>query len=383
MRKFLITGTCLLLALGFCGCGSIGETVRQFLPQREETEETTDTVKARVYMDEMTGTLMDFDGSNLTIQTDEEETFVFDVTQATLECEDGMITGDEISVIYEGKLEEIGTDTSAVRALKVVDEYHKKVTLEDRSVYGQVTGLTPNTISIRTKSQKTATYPITGTQQYYQNGIQVGTWVYIHFKGKFPPADENAPNVVDASHIKVTSVSDIDPLTPPVTTTPTPAPMEEAAPVEQTFRAVIQNVSNDILQVIPSGSQEVLNISMVGIPGYFPGGLAPGSLVTVTYVGEFNGLTTEGIQVTYLSGQDPAALKTRDITSTVTGTIVGTTANTVTILTNDGATITCETKDATNASTGGLAVGSGICVTFDPNASLGSNLYHCLKITDA
>lgn len=36
-----------------------------------------------------------------------------------------MITGDEISVIYEGQLS--NKDTSTVKALKVVDDFHKSI----------------------------------------------------------------------------------------------------------------------------------------------------------------------------------------------------------------------------------------------------------------
>ena len=45
-----------------------------------------------------------------------------------------MITGDEISVIYEGQLS--NKDTSTVKALKVVDDFHKKNQLEVRKAYG-------------------------------------------------------------------------------------------------------------------------------------------------------------------------------------------------------------------------------------------------------
>ena len=48
----------------------------------------------RVYMDEVHGILKDFSGSQLTM-TDEDNTYIFDISQAALECEGGMITGDE------------------------------------------------------------------------------------------------------------------------------------------------------------------------------------------------------------------------------------------------------------------------------------------------
>ena len=72
----------------------------------------------------------------------------------------------EISIIYEGQLS--GTDTGSVHVLKVVDEFHKKNKLKKRTAHGQVISLTSNTITIKSKKGKTATYPITGTKQYYQ-----------------------------------------------------------------------------------------------------------------------------------------------------------------------------------------------------------------------
>ena len=49
-----------------------------------------------------------------------------------------MITGDEISVIYEGQLS--NTDTSTVKALKVVDEFHKKNKLKNHTTRGNSHG---------------------------------------------------------------------------------------------------------------------------------------------------------------------------------------------------------------------------------------------------
>ena len=54
-----------------------------------------------------------------------------------------MITGDEISIIYEGQLS--GTNTGSVHVLKVVDEFHKKNKLKKRTAHGQVISLTSNT----------------------------------------------------------------------------------------------------------------------------------------------------------------------------------------------------------------------------------------------
>ena len=122
-------------------------------------------------MDEIRGIVKDFTGNHLLIVKD-ETIYNFDVSQADLECQGGIITGDMINVIYEGQL--TSTDTSMVKALKVVDSYHNKAELKEKKTYGQVQGFTENTITLKSRSGKTAVYPITGTEQYYQGGIRAG-----------------------------------------------------------------------------------------------------------------------------------------------------------------------------------------------------------------
>lgn len=387
MKKFtkLLLSSCVLLSLSGCTAGDLIASYTSSQSDSSTAQEASDTPKQRVYMDEIKGTLQDFTGATLTMAS-QEQTYVFDVSEATLECEDGMITGDEISVIYEGQLS--NDDTSTVKALKVVDDFHKKNQLEERKAYGEVQSLTPNTITIKNKKGKTATYPITGTEQYYQNGIHAGVWVYIHFKGKFASNQDGQGSSLNASHLKVLSISDIDPLTLP-DPTPTPDPAEESADEsgkEQQLHAVVQNISSNILTIQPTGtdtSQNSLNVDLSQIPSYFKGGTAPGSYVTINYKGQYQGNSLEGVTITSVTGDDPDSLATRNLSYTVSGTIIGHTANTVTLQTGDGATITCFTEDAKDTSTSNLEAGAGICITFDPTKSKESNIYTSIKIQDA
>ena len=380
MKKYSFLFVCLGLIFCVSGCGNPGKLIHPASPQQEADQPEDTSANPRVYMDEMTGILMDFDGTLLTLQDSKGEACIFNVSQATLECEGGMISGDEVTVIYEGQLSD--TDTSQTKALKVVDEFHKKAQLEERVAHVKVTGLTPNTISVESKKKTTAVYPITGTEQYYQNGIQAGSWVYIHFKGKFPPTGQAVSNALNATHIKVLSVSDTEPLTLP-DPTPTPLPEDPAAENEKHFAAAIQNINGNILQVLPDGASQSINIDLSAIPCYFKGGTAPGSYVSVTYAGEFNGSTLDGTQILAVTGYDPETLKSKNITYTITGSVIGTTANTVTLKTTDGRTAICRTDNAVNAASGGLAVGTNVKVTFDPVQSKTSNIYQCLKIEDA
>ena len=374
MKNFtkLLLGSLVLFSLSGCTAGDMITSYTSTSDQSEATlQNTSETPKQRVYMDEIKGTLKDFTGATLTMEN-QEQTYVFDLSEATLECEDGMITGDEISVIYEGQLS--NKDTSTVKALKVVDDFHKKNQLEVRKAYGEVQSLTPNTITIKNKKGKTATYPITGTEQYYQNGIRTGVWVYIHFKGKFTSSQDTQSSSLNASHLKVLSISDIDPLTlPDPTPTPDPAqvPADDSAK-EQQIHAEIQNISLNTLTVLPSGSDSTINVDLSQTPSYFKGG-----------TGQFQGNSLDGVTVTAVTGDDPDSLGSRELTSTVSGTIIGHTANTVTLQTGDGATITCFTEGAKNISTSNMESGAGICITFDPTKSKNSNIYTSIKIQDA
>lgn len=136
MKKLLAVCACTVLSLSLSGC-SLGTVLEQItstgdvsVEEPSSPESAATEPKSRVYMDEISGTLQDFSGSQLILNKG-EASYVFNLSGATLECKDGMITGDEISVIYEGQLS--GTDTSTVQTLKVVDEFHRKSKLKKRT----------------------------------------------------------------------------------------------------------------------------------------------------------------------------------------------------------------------------------------------------------
>ena len=123
-----------------------------------EQEDQEPSTEERVYMDELTGTLLDFDGTHLTISSN-GETYVFDVSQTRLECKYGVISSDQVSVIYQGQLS--GTDISTVSPIKITDKYHNQTPLEDRTLKGKVKSLTSNALVIVTEKGNTVTFPRT------------------------------------------------------------------------------------------------------------------------------------------------------------------------------------------------------------------------------
>ena len=389
MKKLLAACVCTVLTFSVTGCSpgtvleqftSTGDTSAREIASSTDTTTTTES-KDRVYMDEISGTLQDFSGSQLILNTD-DASYVFNVSNATLECKGGMITGDEISIIYEGQLS--NTDTSSVRVLKVVDEFHKKNKLKKRTAHGQVISLTSNTITIKNKKGKTATYPITGTKQYYQNGIKSGDWVYLTFKGEFSDTSDDSSASLNASHLKVLSISDLKDLQIP-DPTPTPEPTvtltpEQIANREKQFLVTIQAVNLNILQVLPAGSDTPLSIDMSAIPAYFEGGIAPGSHANVTYIGNLEEDTLEGIRIIAVTGENPTGIDDKHISFTATGTIIGSTANTITVQTDDGAVDTFRIENAQDLTESGVEYGDYVCVTFHPSKSKSSNIYTAVKI---
>ena len=183
------------------------------------------------------------------------------------------------------------------------------------------------------------------------------------------------------------SVSDIDPMDiPQPTPTPLPIPTmtpEEAANQEKQFSATVSGVNMNILQIIPSGNDTVLNLDISALPVYFKGGITADSHVNVAYRGELQEGTLDGITVTAVTGEDPDTIDDRHAACTVSGTVIGNTANTVTIQTFDGAMDTFRLEKAKDQSTSGLEYGSDIRITFRPSSSEVSNIYTALKIQDA
>lgn len=386
MKK--LSAACMILGLSLFvgGCSndqiddhiiSLQDKISNATSSDSASQETSDSSQEeRVYMDEITGTLQNFDGKNLTISSD-GETYVFDVSNTRLECKYGVVFSDQVSIIYQGQLS--GTDISTISPIKVTDKYHNETPLENRTLKGKVKKLTSNALVIVTEKGNTVTFPVTGVRQYYKKGIKAGRWVYVHFRGKFINETIVGDKQYDGSFTKVISVSDTDPLkVPAATPTPSPAPKKK----EQHLRAKIVSVSTSTMTVVPQTTGSELTVPLTSVPIYFKGGMAPGSYVNIIYTGKFNGESTNGMKIRGITGEDPDTLSIRNISSTVTGTILGTTANTVLIQTYDGVKILCSRENVQDLSTSGMEEGADLRVTFNPAKSRTSNIYTCIKFED-
>ena len=193
MKKYGAVCFALFCCVGLCGCtpGKLVEAITGRLETQDGDAYTVTPAPhaSRVYMDEIDGVLSGFDGSQLTVSSG-EETYVFDVSGASIECAGGLLSGDEISVIYEGRLN--GMDTENVKALKVTDALHKKNVLKEYKLTGQITALTPWSVTIRTDKGQSVQCTAAGKPMHFSTGLILGNPVTVHLVGDVPEGQNPA-----------------------------------------------------------------------------------------------------------------------------------------------------------------------------------------------
>ena len=108
MRKFLLLLMTFTIFLSFSACGGRNSK------KKEEAE--LDAVSSS-----MTGTLTKYTGSEISIKTDDGQKLSFeDCSSTEVECVNGIIPGNEVTLIYVGGID--GTDTSNVRVRRIITE---------------------------------------------------------------------------------------------------------------------------------------------------------------------------------------------------------------------------------------------------------------------
>ena len=390
------------------GCENVIDSVNQHLPGKEKKEEAiaitpafTAAPKERIYMDELKGVLQNFDGSYLRILSD-GTSYVLDVQNASLECEHGMVRGDEISVIYEGQLN--GTNTEGMTALKVVDEVHKKKELSPQVWEGSVVDLTLNTLTVRRDDGISVIFPVTGSPQYYEDGVRSESRVYVRYKGVIAGLAEAesshsaTSDALNATLVKVLFVSSQPSFAAPA---PTKAPaatapvkkenaesvkepeQEQKATPPRLLRGRIRGINGGTLLVLPNASDTPVNLNITGGTLWFPCGISASMGVNVYYEGDLPQNPEEPFSPVSIYGDETAAMSSAKITSAFSGAIVGSTADTFTLRTSDGALLTCRPGNAADESTGNLDIGCEVEVVFDASKNPDSNIYECLRIRDA
>lgn len=108
MKKLLLPLVILSTLLSLSACGEKSS--------REKEEAELDAVSSS-----MAGTLTKYTGSEISIETEDGQELTFeDCSSTEVECVNGIIPGNEVTLIYVGGID--GTDTSNVRVRRIITE---------------------------------------------------------------------------------------------------------------------------------------------------------------------------------------------------------------------------------------------------------------------
>ena len=126
MKKQLFSALFCSAVFALSGCRESSHEKLNDLFAHQETATEAPTATAtptpatqRTKIDELSGTLMAFDGSQILVRLKDRSVCSFPVDNASLECRQGMLAGSEIVIIYEGKCDLEHPET--LNILKVVD----------------------------------------------------------------------------------------------------------------------------------------------------------------------------------------------------------------------------------------------------------------------
>lgn len=106
MKKFLLVLLASVTALSFAGC------------TKEENSQEAEEAELDAVSSSLNGTLITYTGSEISIETSEGKKLSFDnCEKAQLDLENGIIPGNEVTLMYVGAIED--TDTSKVKIRKI------------------------------------------------------------------------------------------------------------------------------------------------------------------------------------------------------------------------------------------------------------------------
>ena len=320
------------------------------------TPAPTHAPSKRVYMDEIKGPVVDFDGKNLTLQG-EEEAYVFDLSLASVECPNGILGKDEVSVIYEGRLDDPGC-----HILKMADAFHKKERLKEYTLSGTLKTLTPWSITLVLEGGRRVTLPTVARPQYYSTGILTDMRLTLHCLGTLPPEGSTAHPLV-----LVRSISDTEPLKAPGAPPKIEAEITDPYIQTQKLDLTIEAYEGTTLKAKPLGSETVLSFDLTSIPCFFPTGILPGTRAEAYFTGPFNGNDLNGVSVSQIRG-----IESPGYGPTLTGTCLGHTLDTMTLSCPDGSLFTFRNRKKGHV---GALEGESVTVTVLPSPSADTTIY--------
>lgn len=444
-RKGIALGLGMLLMLSITACQNKtpAEDASADAPATATPAQEASQPPAEEEPQEVHGTIKSFTGGYLTITTPDSDILEFDLSEAALECENGILTGDQVTVVYEGTIK--GHNTGKATALKVIDKDNREE-LEEHTMVGTLVDASMNTISIKNTEGDTITFISTGAKHKYKNGIQTGNWITVTYKGELTRSnaknvkvlsitdeDENIQEEQDKVEIqavtrKMYTTADVNvrdtyaatgdvlgvlgtgasveltgetdngwarinyngldayvyeiylTSTAPVTSAPEPEPTVEPQGEKEKMTGYIESVTMNVVTLVSQDDGNEYVFDFADAKSSLTNGLAQSQRIVVTYIGtpSMDAATTDVIKVA--DAPAPGEEDVPEGSCSVTGTVLATSMNCVTVMSDDGAQITCTTDDAEIDEEKGLHIGDYVVITLEPNNE--SNVYKALEITN-
>ena len=232
-----------------------------------------------------------------------------------------------------------------------------------KTTAGTITDVSMNGLSILSDNGNDLTFSLYGAAIHVMNGFNIGNYVMIEYNGTI--TDDN-----DTSGVWVISITDSGASTSGSTdeTAETDTEAADTNAVETSASEQSQSESGGQTST-ESGTGSTTEAGTEG---------ATASANTA------NTQETSGTE-TQTEGTDAENSVSGQTASTVTirGQIVEATQNTVTVTTDDGATLTFATGEASTSLAQGLQTGNSIDVTYDANGANNSGVFTAISIADA
>lgn len=454
--------TCVLVSMTACGKKEETKTETKAVVVETKSKET----EAQEEL-EMHGVIKEYTGGKMTITTEDNKELSFTLTNATIECKNGIVSGDEVTIIYTGAIN--GTDTSKAVVMRIVDK-GEKAELKEQNVSGTVAAVAMNTLTIKDNDGRTLSFMTTGAEAHYKNGIQAGNWVTIVYKGeiqgdnaqnvKVISITDDAPNVEEAKnqvtindadktvyatttvHVRDNYSTDANSLgllntgdgvhetgessngwarvdyngqtgyvyetylttdapqpetqapetQAPETQAPEPQPQPETQPApdepvanpdtfggeELQMTGILKEATMHIITITSDedGQDYTFNISDAEV--HLSDGLAVGQSLVIKYQGT---ASSDATTCSVLNVDGSAMNENNEAPLTMTGRVIATSMNCVTIGTSDGAEVSFDIEDAQINCADGLQTDDNVTISYTENGD--SNIHYALSVDDA
>lgn len=362
MRKRIWLLSCIFTIL-LCGCGNSEQTSAAQNPHVTEAAEietaTPTPTEKQETVGEVTGEILNFTGSILSLKVEGEDNSVdFEIGDGKLRCQNGILAGEKVVVSYEGEWKQ--GDMAQAKVLEVSDAPGREE-LEETVVSGQIQAVTNNTLTIATEENNSIIFITAGAQYELVQGIALDNWVDVSYKGQMLGSS--------AKNLKVLSVTDQNYLE------------EEEAFSEETqeMEATLLSVQNEILTVQDcEGEQYQFSAEHAALSLRY--GVLEDSEVILTYTGEASADVSSS-ELKSVVDKDPKVVNEETGGFSVTGTVMVCGNNVITLMSNDGAQITCAIENAQIDLAKEPDLGDYVKVIVKPNKK--SNVYEALKIASA